>query len=212
MFAIDTSKKLTSVTTTIIQNIELSALLYGSYKATGILLCPTQAISVLDNAIDVDRCIACGICKKLIPDVVKYSREEGEALRFIEYCKTHKMFVYRWLCLSSAGISGTEVFVKGFSRSKRIPFVSLGDNFLRFVKCAYNVRELEKAKAELNDMATLASNVAEALSIEKSIVLIQGPSNQRERQYVDRLSGYTLFDLAGLHRTFIETFNDSVSR
>ena len=83
MFAVDTSKKLTSVTTMIIQNIELSALLYGSYEATEILLCPTQAISVLDNAIDVDRCIACGICKKLIPDVVKYSREEGEALRFI---------------------------------------------------------------------------------------------------------------------------------
>jgi len=205
MFTVDTSKKLTSVTTTIIQNVELSALLSGSYETREILLCPTQAISVAENAIDIKRCIACGICRKLIPDAIKYSPEEGDVQRFIGYCKTHKMFVYKWLCLSSANVSGIELFIKGFSRNKRVPFVNLGKRLLRFCKCAYNVREVEKAKADLNDMANLASDTIEALSIEKLIVLIQGPSNERERQYINKLSGYTLFELKELHKMFTDT-------
>ena len=202
MFVVNAPEKLTSVTTTIIQNVELSALLNGTYQTTEIPMCPTQAISVVDNAIDNGRCIACGICKKLIPDAIKYSPENGDALKFIDYCKVHKMFVYKWLCLSSYHLSGIEIFIKGFSRNKRIPFVGLGDKFLRFTKCAYSVRELQKAKADLNDMVNLASNVTEALSIEKIIVLIQEPSNQREREYLEKLSGCTIFELMELYNRF----------
>jgi Pyruvate/2-oxoacid:ferredoxin oxidoreductase delta subunit len=203
MFAINASKRLTSVTTTIIQNVELSALLNGTYQNTEIPICPTQAISVVDNAIDNDRCIACGICRKLIPDAIKYSPEKGDVLKFIDYCNVHKMFVYKWLCLSSYYLSGIEIFIKGFSRNKRIPFVGLVEKRVRFTKCAYSVRELEKSKAELNDMVSLASNVINTSLLERSIVLIQEPSNQRERDYLNKLSGYTLFELIELYNRFM---------
>ena len=202
MFAVDTSKKLTSVTTTIIQNVELSALLEGIYKTTEIPMCPTQAISVVDNVIDNGKCIACGICRKLIPDAIKYSPEKGDALKFIDYCKLHKMFVYKWLCLSSYKLSGIEIFIKGFSRNKRIPFVGLSDTLLRFTKCAHSVRELQEVKADLNDMVNLVLNTTEALSIEKIIVLIQEPSNQRERAYLEKLSECTIFELMELYNRF----------
>lgn len=202
MFVISAPEKLTSVTTTIIQNVELSALLNGTYQTTKIPICPTQAISVVDNAIDNGRCIACGICKKLIPNAIKCSPETGDVLRFIDYCKVHKMFVYKWLCLSSDNLSGIEIFIKGFSRSKRIPFVGLDDKLLKLAKCAHSVRELQKVKADLNDMVNLASNVIEALSIEKIIVLIQEPSNQREREYAEKQSGCTISGLMELYYRF----------
>ena len=202
MFTINSLEKLTSVTTTIVQNVELSALLAGSYQTTEITLCPTQAISTEANSIDNGRCIACGICKKSIPRAIRYSREKEDALKFMDYCNMHKMFVYRWLCLSSYDLSGVEIFIRGFSRSKRIPLVGLGGGLLTFTKCAHNVRELEKAKAELNDMISLAANVMDSSLLEKSIVLIQGPSNQREREYLNALSGYKLFELADLYNRF----------
>lgn len=202
MFAVNAAEKLTSVTTTIIQNVELSALLNGTYQTTEIPICPTQAISVVDNAIDNGRCIACGICRKLIPDAIKYSADKEDVLKFVDYCKVHKMFVYKWLCLSSYDLSGVEIFIKGFSRNKRIPLVGLVEKRVRFTKCAHSVRELEKVKAELNDMINLALNVINESLLERSIVLIQEPSNQRERDYLDKLSGYTLFELAGLYNRF----------
>jgi len=202
MFEISTPEKLTSVTTTIIQNVELSALLEGTYKTTEIPICPTQAISVADNTIDDGRCIACGICKKLIPDAIEYSPETEDVRRFVEYCKVHKMFVYKWLCFSNYSLAGIEIFIKGFSRSKRIPFVGLNDKLLKLAKCAYSVRELQKVEADLNDMVNLASDVIEALSIEKIIVLIQEPSNQREREYIEAQGGYTIFELIELYYEF----------
>lgn len=203
MFAINAYKKLTSTTSTIIQNVELSALLNGIYQTTEISICPTQAISVTDNAIDNSRCIACGICKKLTPDAIKYSPEKGDALKFIDYCNMHKMFVYKWLCLSSYNLSGIEIFIKGFSRGKRIPLVDLAEKRVRFTKSTYSIRELEKAKADLNDMVNLASNAIEASSIEKIIVLIQEPSNQREREYLEELSGCTICELMELYNRFM---------
>ena len=203
MFTINMSKKLMFVTTTIIQNVELSALLNGTYQTTEIPICPTHAISVSGNAIDNSRCIACGICKKLIPDTIKYTPEKEDALKFIDYCKAHKMFVYKWLCLSSYNLSGIEIFVKGFSRNKRIPVVVLDGKIVRFTKCAYTVRELERANAELNDMENLASNIVNVSLLDRSIVLIQEPSNQRERDYLGKRSGYPLFKLAELYNRFV---------
>lgn len=202
MFVINAPEKLLSVTKTIIQNVELTALLNGTYQTTEILICPTQAISVTDNAIDNSRCIACGICKKLFPDAIVYSPEKGDVLKFIDYCNVHKMFVYKWLCLSSNNLSGIEIFIKGFSRSKRIPLVNLIGKRVRFTKSAYSIRELEKAKAELNDMVDLASNVVNLSLLERSIVLIQEPSNQREKDYLDKLSGCSLFELTEMYNRF----------
>jgi len=202
MFVINAPEKLLSVTTTIIQNVELTALFNGTYQTTEILICPTQAISVTDNAIDNSRCIACGICKKLFPDAIVYSPEKGDALKFIDYCNVHKMFVYKWLCLSSYNLSGIEIFIKGFSRGKRIPLVNMVGKRVRFTKSAYSIRELEKAKAELNDMVDLASNVINLSLLEGSIVLIQEPSNQKEKDYLDKLSGCSLFELIEMYNRF----------
>jgi len=202
MFVINAPEKLLSVAKTIIQNVELTALVNGTYQTTEILICPTQAISITDNAIDNSRCIACGICKKLFPDAIVYSPEKGDVLKFIDYCNVHKMFVYKWLCLSSNNLSGIEIFIKGFSRSKRIPLVNLIGKRVRFTKSAYSIRELEKAKAELNDMVDLASNVINLSLLERSIVLIQEPSNQREKDYLDKLSGCSLFELTEMYNRF----------
>jgi intracellular sulfur oxidation DsrE/DsrF family protein len=99
-------------------------------------------------------------------------------------------------------MSGIEIFIKGFSRNKRIPLVCLVEKHVRFTKCAYSVRELEKVKAELNDMVNLASNTISVSLLERSIVLVQEPSNQREKDYLGKLSGYALFELAGLYTRF----------
>lgn len=203
MFVISAPEKLTSVTTYIIQNVDLSALLNETYQTTEIPICPTQAISVVDNVIDNDRCIACGICKKLIPDAIKYSPETGDVLRFIDYCKVHKMFVYKWLCLSTDSLSGIEIFIKGFSRSKRIPFVSFDEGLLKIAKSAYDVRELQKVQADLDDMLNLASSVIEALPTEKIVVRIKEPSNQRERQYIEKQSRCKIFGLTELYDKFV---------
>jgi len=202
MFVINAPEKLLSVAKTIIQNVELTALVNGTYQTTEILICPTQAISITDNAIDNSRCIACGICKKLFPDAIVYSPEKGDVLKFIDYCNVHKMFVYKWLCLSSYNLSGIEIFIKGFSRSKRIPLVNLVGKRVRFTKSAYSIRELEKAKAELNDMVDLASNVINLSLLEGSIVLIKEPSNQKEKDYLDKLSGCSLFELIEMYNRF----------
>lgn len=210
MFTVNTSKRITHATTAIIQHVDLSTLLAGSSQTTEIPLCPTHAISIVENSIDIKRCIACAICGKLMPEAIRHSPEQGDIQRFIDYCRIHKMFVYRWLCLSSANMSAADVFIRGFSRNKRVPFVSLGNGFVRFCKCAHNVQEVEKAKADLDDMAKLALNAAEVSSIDKSIVLIQGPSNEEERQYISRLNGYTLFELIELYKTFTGTLLLSV--
>lgn len=203
MFAVNAVEKLTSVTTTIIQNVELSALLNGTYQTTEIPICPTQAISVVDNVIDNDRCIACGICKKLIPDAIEYSPETGDVLRFIDYCKAHKMFVYKWLCLSTDSLSGIEIFIRGFSRSKRIPFVSFDDRLLKIAKSAYNVRELQKVKADLDDILNLASSGIETFATEKIVVLIQKPSTQQEYKYLQKQSGCKILGLMQLYDEFM---------
>jgi ferredoxin len=202
MFTINAPKRLTSVTTTIIQNVELSTLLNGTYPTTEILICPTQAISLVDSAIDNSKCVACGICRKLKPDAIKYYPEKGDPLKFIDYCNMHKMFVYKWLCLSSYNLSGIEVFIAGFSRGKRIPLVDLVEKRVRFTKCVYDVGELERAKAELNDMVNLASSVVNVSLLDRAIVLIEETSNQRERDYLDKLGGYRLFKLIELYSKF----------
>lgn len=203
MFVTNASKQLTTVTTTIIQNVELPYLLNGTYKTTEIPICPTQAISVNDNAIDSASCIECGICRKLIPNIIEYHPDKEDACKFIEYCNSHKMFVYRWLCLSSHDLSGVEIFIKGFSRNKRVPLVGVVGRFVRFTKCANSVRELGRVQADLKDMANLAHNIIDSSLIESSIVLVQTPSNHNERDYLEKLSGCTIFELTELYNRFM---------
>ena len=206
MFHVKTSRKLDSVITTIIQRVQLSDLLSENYERKEILLCPTQAISVSKNAIDSNKCIACGICKKLISDSIEYYCEGGDLTKFIKYCGSHKMFVYNWLCLTTDSLSGIEVFITGFSRTKRIPLVSFSHGFLEFTKCAYSINELDRVYADLNDMAYLASRIADLPRIEKSIVLIQCPSNQKENAYLERVRRYKLLRLTELYTRLTNTF------
>lgn len=201
MFALSESNTPLALTTRIIQRVELSALLSGSYETTEIPFCPTQAISGSQDSLDARRCIACGICRRIIPDAIEYHPDDGDVERFTAYCRTHKMFVYRWLSMSTLNISGVELFIRGFSRTKRVPFVSLDGPLVRFCKCAHSVAEVDAVKADLTDMANLASDVVAAPLIERSIVLIRGPSDRSEREYINTLGAYTLFDLAGLHKT-----------
>jgi ferredoxin len=200
------SRKLDSVITTIIQRVQLADFLSENYERKEILLCPTQAISVSKNAIDGNRCIACGICKKLISDSIEYYCEGGDLTKFIKYCGGHKMFVYNWLCLTTDSLSGIEVFITGFSRTKRIPLVGFSHGFLEFTKCAYSISELDMIYADLNDMAYLASRIADLPRIEKSIVLIQDPSNQKENAYLGRVHGYKLLRLTELYTRLTNTF------
>lgn len=202
MFIICSPENLKSVTTNIIQNVALTALLDGAYQTTEITICPTQAISIVDCTIDNDKCIACGICKKLVSDAVEYSPQKGEIEKFLEYCRKHKMFVYRWLCLSSFGLAGTEIFIDGFSRSKRLPFVSFDSGLLKIAKCTNNVRDFPKVQAELTDIVGLVSSAME-ISTEKMVVFINEP-NQREYEYIKKQGGCKIFWLAELYNAFLK--------
>lgn len=199
MFAISASERLISGVTTIIHNVGLSTLLAGEYQKTEVLLCPTQAISISKNLIDNSKCIACGICKKLFPDIIAYRAEEGDTLKFMDYCKSHKMFVYRWLCLTCDELSGTEVLIKGFSRSKRIPFVSVSGNIVKLIKCASSIKELDRVNADLDDMIYLAATIVEASKLKKSMVLIQEISDQEEKDYPTSVRGCSIVQLSKLY-------------
>lgn len=205
MFFVNSSKKLTCVTTTIIQNTELLHLLNGKYKTTEIPICPTQAILANENTIDDARCIGCGICKKLIPGIIEYHLDEKDGVKFLDYCISKKMFIYKWLCLSSNYLSGIEIFINGFSRNKRVPFVSVNEEAISFAKCASNVRELTKVQAELKDIVHLSRDTVDLSRIESSIVIIKEPSNQNERDYLKNLHGDKISELAKLYHDFIST-------
>ena len=205
MFFVNSSKKLTSVTTTIIQNTELLNLLNGKYKTTEIPICPTQAILVNESTIDDVRCIGCGICKKLIPGIIEYRFDEKDGAKFYDYCCSHKMFIYKWLCLSSNCLSGIEIFINGFSRNKRVPFVSVSEEAVSFAKCANNVRELTKVQAELKDIVYLSQDIVDLSIIDSSIVLIKEPSNQNEGNYLKNLHLGKIAELAKLYHDFMIT-------
>lgn len=203
MYAISSSKRLISGTTTIIQNVELSAMLTGEYQETEILVCPTQAISVSENLIDNCKCIACGVCKKLFPNIIEYRPETGDKLKFIDYCKSHKMFVYRWLSLTIDELSGMEVFIEGFSRSKRIPFVSVRGNVVNLVKCASSIKEVERVSADLDDMMLLAANAVAVSRLRKSIVIIQETTSQKEKDYLSSFQRSSIVELNNLYNDLI---------
>jgi ferredoxin len=202
MFTIRSPEKVNSITTNIIKNVSLASLLDETYKTTEIIMCPTQAISIANKAIYDDRCIACGICKKLISYAIEYSPEEGDKVKFLEYCKEHKMFVYKWLCLSSYSLAGVEIFIDGFSRKKRLPFVSFDSGLLKIAKCANNVREFPKVQAELNDILDLLSCTIE-VPTEKMVVFINEPT-QREFEYITQQSGCKIFWLSELYDKFVK--------
>ncbi len=203
MFTTNKSAHLSVVTTNIIHNVELSDLLNGTYETTEIPICPTQAISADDNVIYTDICIACGICKKLIPESIEYSPNREDADKFTDYCGSHKMFIYRWLTLSSYDLSGTEIFIKGFSRNKRVPFVGIAQGIVRFTKCADDVKALGKVQADLRDMVNLTQSIVASPMIESSIVLIKEPVNQKERDYLETLTENPIFTLAELYYRLI---------
>ena len=179
MFFTNTSKKLTKVTTAIIQNTELSDLVNGTYEKTEITICPTQAISIDNNSIDGSLCVKCGICRKLIPDIIEYIPEKDDTAEFVNYCSSHKMFVYKWLCLANNDLSGIEIFIRGFSRNKRVPFISMTGGLVKITKSADTVGELAKVQADLQDIVKLTQNIIDLSLTEISIVLIKEPSNNR---------------------------------
>jgi len=183
MYRIAESQTLTSATTELIEGVYLSALLNGIYNTKQVLLCPTDAISLSQNFIIPDKCISCGICKKVFPSEIDYIHSDADYSRFQKYLLSHKMLTYRWISLMTDSLSGTEIKVRGFSRDIRIPLVIVGDT-VNIVKCASSSTEIDKVLTDLDNMEYLILEDMDIPNLEKTVVLI-------EDNFAPKLTGST---------------------
>lgn len=126
-----------------------------------IILCPTDAIDSNKNKIDSDKCVECLLCAHACSNsMIMFGEETLSFRKFLEYCKTDKKFLTRWIGLTISIIdknvtTGYEVKVVGGSREKRIPLLLITKDKPFLVKVVDNYKDLERGILLLNDINEL---------------------------------------------------------
>lgn len=127
-----------------------------------VLICPTDALLLQENKIDDEKCVECLLCAHICPSkVVEFQEESTSLKKFLDYSKTDKKFVLRWISLVLFGTNnctiGYELKVEAGRREKRIPLSVLIDNEPFVFKVVESYKDIERGILTLNDINDLIS-------------------------------------------------------
>lgn len=184
----------------IFDNVYLTDFLTMNAKPNKTILCPVYAIDIENKMILQDKCISCGICFIKNPKIVSLKNDINK-ISFLNYCKKDKMFVYKWLSLMLNDNSGINIKSRGFSRSKRIPLIIKNNDILFLGKSIHNVKDLESANYELDDIIELSRKEINNLTTKKIIIILD--FKEEDKKYLKKIDDVIFLSIDKLYDNFI---------